>query len=410
MKWRELPKEARVYIVYSSLGCVVLFTWILLPYYMLLTGYSVLEVGLLYTVVEALGIPLTLAAGKLFSRLDIRRGLAAIDGLGALSLLLYAVSYGPMAPLILTVGMLIEKVSRSLYPLYQAYERAVYPQDRLKEVMAWHLRLPELAMVVSYPVAGFVLGYICPTDSCARAAFLFFACYSATIMLLALLLLEPVVLSEEQGGPGFLEALRSMSGKLRVYVAAYVLYILGWSLAPSFALVNYVIETYGGNIFHAAVVSASISAATVTATYILDLIPERQGFQAMQVGILIVMLGLLAVTTSPPFALLILTFYAIRIGDAIWFAFNRAWYLSLVSKEEVAIVLASISALVSLVSIVSPAIAGLLSHIDPRLPYAASLLAIASAVPLYWLAGRARKTQVHDRSSHCGDESGPSEE
>jgi len=229
-------------------------------------------------------------------------------------------------------------------------------------------------------------------------------------MLLALLLLEPVVLSEEQGEPGFLEALRSMSGKLRVYVAAYVLYILGWSLAPSFALVNYVIETYGGNIFHAAVVSASISAATVTATYILDLIPERQGFQAMQVGILIVMLGLLAVTTSPPFALLILTFYVIRIGDAIWFAFNRAWYLSLVSKEEVAIVLASISALVSLVSIVSPAIAGLLSHIDPRLPYAASLLAIASAVPLYWLAGRARKTQVHDRSSHCGDESGPSEE
>jgi len=42
VKWRELPKEARVYIVYSSLGCVVLFTWILLPYYMLLTGYSVL--------------------------------------------------------------------------------------------------------------------------------------------------------------------------------------------------------------------------------------------------------------------------------------------------------------------------------------------------------------------------------
>ena len=400
MRWEELPEEAKVYIAYHSLSCVALFTWMLLPYYMLLTGYSVLEVGLLYTLVEALGVPLTLAAGKLFSRLDIRRGLAAIEALNALSLLLYAASYGPAAPLILTAGMLVGEVSGSLYPLYQAYERAVYPQDRLKEVMAWHLRLPELAIVLSYPVTGFILGYACPTVSCARAAFLFFACYSVAMMLVVLRFFKPVVLSKGQGGPGFLEALRSVSGKLRIYVTAYTLYIFGWSLAPSFALVNYVMETYGGNIFHAAVVSASISAATVTATYVLDLIPEQRGFQAMQAGIAVVLLGLLAIVASPPFALLALIFYAIRVGDAVWFAFNRAWYLSLVSREEAAIVSASISALVSVVSIVSPAVAGLLSHIDPRLPYASSLLAIASTVPLYQRAGQRRKAQVHGRSLH----------
>ena len=397
MKWSELPSDAKRYIIYHVLVSPSLFTWVLLPYYLLVSGLSVLEVGMLYTVVEAAGIPLTLALGKAFTRLDVRKGLAITDFLAALSNLLYFAAEGAYAPLVFAVGMLVEEFSSTFYPLYQAYERAVYPQDRLKEVMVWHLRLPETAVVAAYPVMGVAWGYLCPSQDCLRIAFLFFAAYSAAMAVYILAFFKPVIPSKEGGEKeeesGLREALRSLKGKLRIYVAAYVLYILGWSLAPTFALVNYVQENYGGNLFHVALVESSVSLATVSATYLVDRIPEERSFEAMQYGVVVVTLGLALISLSPPFAAIVAAFYLARIGESVWFAFNRAWFLSSISEEESAVVSASISAIIRLTSILTPAIAGVLSYVDPRLPYAAGLAMILLTIPLYGKARAALKPE-----------------
>ncbi|WP_156328048.1 hypothetical protein [Pyrodictium delaneyi] len=58
-----------------------LIAWVVLPYYLLATGYEVLQVGALFTLMTVLGIPLQLLLGKVFTVRDLRLGLAAVDAM-----------------------------------------------------------------------------------------------------------------------------------------------------------------------------------------------------------------------------------------------------------------------------------------------------------------------------------------
>ena len=92
----------------------------MLPVYLYMTGYSVLDVGVLYTLVRVALIPLTYLVGRLFDRLALRHGLAAIDALEGAARLLYSAAAGPLAPLALFAGLLLDDLATVLYPLYQA--------------------------------------------------------------------------------------------------------------------------------------------------------------------------------------------------------------------------------------------------------------------------------------------------
>ena len=160
MKWSEIPTDVRRYILYHTIISPLLITWYMLPMYMFMTGYSVLEVGIIFTLVHVLSIPATYAVGKLFDRIAIRHGLVLIDALDGVASILYGLAYGPIAPLMLFLGLLIEDITTIFYPLYQAAERILYPEDRMEEVFAWHIRLPEISQLVGFLLLGYIFGYI----------------------------------------------------------------------------------------------------------------------------------------------------------------------------------------------------------------------------------------------------------
>ena len=103
---------------------------------MLMTGYSILEIGLLFTTVNIVSIPLTYLIGRLFDRIATRHDLILIDALDGVENVLYGLSYSFLRPLIISLGLLVGRVSRIFYPLYQAAEKLLYPKDRLEEVYA----------------------------------------------------------------------------------------------------------------------------------------------------------------------------------------------------------------------------------------------------------------------------------
>ncbi len=111
MKWSELPVEARRYIIYHTFIAPIFITWYALPYYLLKTGYTVLEVGLVFTIAQVVGVPATLVLGKIFTQVDIRKGLATIDVMGATSLIFFSLAYGPLAPVMVIIGRLIDEAS-----------------------------------------------------------------------------------------------------------------------------------------------------------------------------------------------------------------------------------------------------------------------------------------------------------
>ena len=107
----------------------------MLPMYMFMTDYTVLEVGIIFTLVHVLSIPVTYVVGKIFDKVAIRHGLVLIDGFDGISAILYGLAYGPIAPLMLFLGLLIENITTIFYPLYQAAERILYPEGKMKEVL-----------------------------------------------------------------------------------------------------------------------------------------------------------------------------------------------------------------------------------------------------------------------------------
>lgn len=177
MHWSDLPREARRYILYHALASPLLFTWYMAPYYLLRTGYTALDVGIIFSLARVAAIPSKMIVGRFFTYRDIRLGLASIDAIGVLSLLLYSMARGPLAPILIFAALLLEEIVGLLYPLYPAYERAIYPRDKLKEAMEWHMRIPELSIVLAYPLLGYLFGVACPRVECVLRGFLLFALY-----------------------------------------------------------------------------------------------------------------------------------------------------------------------------------------------------------------------------------------
>jgi len=136
MKWSEIPRDAKAYMLYHALIAPGLIVWTLFPLYLMKTGYSILEVGAFFTIVNIASIPLTYLFGRLFNRWDIKKGLIAIDILDGIAYVMYGLAKGAIAPLMLFGGKVVEKISTLLYPLYQAYEQIIYPEDKYEEIFA----------------------------------------------------------------------------------------------------------------------------------------------------------------------------------------------------------------------------------------------------------------------------------
>jgi len=88
VRWSELPRSARYYILYHAMVAPLLLTWYMVPYDFLEEGYTVLELGILLTAVNVFLIPAKLLVGRYFTFHDVKRGLLLIDVLESTSLLL----------------------------------------------------------------------------------------------------------------------------------------------------------------------------------------------------------------------------------------------------------------------------------------------------------------------------------
>jgi len=383
MRFSELPVGARRYILYHALVSPILITWYLLPYYLLLTGYTVLEAGALFTAVNILSVPITLWLGKKFQSIDIKKGLIGIDLLESSSLVAYGFAYGPVAPIMILIGGLIEKAAGTMYFLYPAYERIIYPEDRMKEALSIHLRIPELSTIASYPIIGFVLGYIWPAPQQIRLSFLAFAAYQAVLALYLYMFIEPVKLEKPVETSGKTRSFKGITRRYLPYIVVDTLFILAWLLAPSLALVYYVMEWVHGNIFHVALIESAISIATVVGTFIVDRLSREKPGEYLSIGTIVTVVGLAMAIGTSFFPLVLIAFFIVRLGDSIVFVYKRLWLYTIMDREEASMASALISSIRRVLSLFFPGLAALLSTLSPRAPYVACLALLLSTIPFY---------------------------
>ncbi|MBO8175677.1 MAG: MFS transporter [Thermococcus sp.] len=370
MRWSEIPKDAKAYIIYHTIIAPQLIVWILLPLYMMYSGYSVLEVGAFFTAVNVTVIPLTYLLGRAFNRWDIKKGLIVIDALDGIAYILYGFAKGAIAPVMLFAGRTVEKLSTVLYPLYRAYEQVIYPEDRYEEIFAWHLRLPEISRLITFPILGYLFGYVWSSVDHYRLAFLFFGLFSIPTMIYIWLFL-PSVGKEERVTP---ESFTFKAGEFKFLLLFETLLTLAWFLAPEIVLLNYVVFVLHRTVFEVTLIACVSSLASILGTYASERVPKGRGFQAIGLGMFLNAIYALVMALSPPFWLVLLVYAIGDFGNTFWFPFYRSWMFKLIPKEKASEFHAAISSYRKLIGLFTPFIAGALASIHATLPYAASFL------------------------------------
>ncbi len=369
MKWEEIPEEARRYILYHTIISPLLITWYMLPAYMLMTGYSILEIGLLFTIINILSVPLTYLIGKLFDRVAIRHGLILIDALDGIENVLYGLSYSFLGPLMISLGLLIGKISRIFYPLYQAAEKLLYPKSRLEEVYAWHMRLPLLSEAIGFIVLGYILGVLFSKPIHYAVGFIAIGASSVfTVAYLARYL--PKLDAKERIGDVFTF---KFDKEFKAILAIEALEILALCLAPEIVLINYMMIELKMSFFQVMLVIALSTLASLPATHLSERIHPRHKFKVISLYFILRTLWALIMFLVPNFYAILAANVMAEFGNTLSLPFYRSWLFSKVPSNKASSILAGISSFERLVGLVAPFIAGLLASLYPTLPYLTSL-------------------------------------
>ena len=386
MRWSDIPLFARKYILYHTIVSPFLITWYMLPLYMFMTGYNILDVGAFFTVISVIAIPLTYLVGKVFRKIALRHGLVIIDFLGGLSNLFYGLAYGIFAPIALFIGRLLEELSFLFYPLYQAAERTLYPEDKMEEVFAWHMRLPVASQMVGFLAFGYLFGYIYTSPHDYRLAFLFFGFISAFTILYLIKFLPKLDVKERIEAETFKF---KVDPEFRLILSLEAILTLAWSMAPEIVLINYVINVLKKTLFEVMLVEVFMSSASFLATFVSERIKREKRFIVMAFSMLLVTCWATLMMISPPLPIVLLAYFIGEFGDTLMFPFYRTWIFSKIPKDRASEILAAISSYRKMFGLMVPLIAGALASLTPTLPYAASLLLYAISILLFLYAKRA---------------------
>ncbi len=387
MRWREIPPYARNYIIYHTFISPLLIVWYLLPMYMFMTGYSILDIGIIFTLVQVAAIPLTYLIGRAFEKIAIRKGLVLIDALDGLSSILYSLAYGVLAPLFLFLGILVDNISRYFYPLYKAAEKILYPKERLEEIFSWHMRLPELSQMVAFPIFGYIFGYIIFNPHAYRIGFFLIGISSIFTIAYLYKFLPPLDKDERIEEESFIFR---VDKEFRLILLMEAIDTLAWTLAPTIVLLNYIVNVLGLTFFEAMVVEAFVSAGGFFASYLSERIAPNHRFRVIGAGYILISLWALIMYLNPPFILVVVAYFISRFGDTLMFPFYFSWLFEKIPKDRASGLFAALSSYDKVIGLFSPAIAGFLATIYPTLPYIMSLFMFILAALLMVIYSRLR--------------------
>ncbi len=381
MRWSEIPADARKYILYHTIGSPLLISWYMLPAYLFLTGHTVLDVGILFTAVNVLSVPLTYLIGRIFDRVAVRQGLILIDALDSLENFLYGISHFLLGPLLIPLGMLVGKISGMFYTLYQVAEKLLYPRKRMEEVYAWHMRLPLLGEALSSIALGYVLGVLFPLPIHYAFGFVLLA-LGNVLMVAYLARFLPRLDAEERLGDVFTFRFDAEFKAILLLEALETLAIL---LAPGIVLMNYMMVGLGMSFFHVMAVIGLSTLVSLPATYLSERIPPAHRYRVIASYFALMTAWALIMFLIPDLLAILLAHVLAEFANTLSLPFYRSWLFSKIPSDRASSVLAGLSSFERSVGLVAPLVAGLLATVSPTLPYLVSLVLFLAAVPvLVW--------------------------
>lgn len=141
--------------------------------YLLYNHYSIIEIGIFYTVANFVTAAGPYLIGKT-TKLNVsgRKTMSLIYIIEGIGYFTFFLASGKYSSLILLMGLLFFKFSSVFYSIFPSYEQIVFPEKIREKSYLYHLIYPEYTQIIAFPIIGFILSYIFPWAITYRILFL----------------------------------------------------------------------------------------------------------------------------------------------------------------------------------------------------------------------------------------------
>lgn len=383
----SLPKYARNLIIYYTLSVPFLVVWDIFSIYLFMLGLDVMGVGILLTLTGIVGIIVSFLLGIAFDKgLSVRVALILIEIFSSVSDFFYAMATRFEH---LFIGNVFERIGRLFTVSYSIYEKDVYPKENLEKIYAYHFALPELALLITYPIIGYLLGFVFTSLFAMRIVFvmaglssIFFVFYISKFLPPAF---KKIQFKEKHEFPR----------KIWPVISAEIMLVFSFGITTGLVIDNFVYNILGLNVFFILIIVVITSSTSLVASILSDRLGEKHRFKMLFLsllfllvyGISVASLEFLGLDAFLTFVLLLLFSMILGFGHTLWFIYHRSFLFRLIPDEKRGLVLGSISSLNRIFGIFAPFVAGFMaSQISPLSTFYLQIILIIMSMIMYFIS------------------------
>lgn len=380
MKFFSFDVKARRYMYLHMIYAVLIISWPLFPVYLFRLDFTLVEVGVLFSLAGLAEVVFTYVAGNLLDRIPCNYGLAVIEFFGGIANIVYGVSQNYYH---IITGELLEKAGQIFSPSYTVYENEAYKED-YETIYQYHIMTPEIVQLIAFPLFGVLFTYVFTSITAYRSFFILLGAADFLVILYILKVLPRV-------GPVSLKRKFHLSApkKLYVIIAAEVIFVFGHATGSQFILIYYILHHLQGTFFTVTVVEAVVSLAIIL-TVIITLNRKPETIKAAQYGIFFMIAYAVLMSWAPWVWVVLLAYFLESIGHSLWFPRHRTLLMRLIPEERRGEILGTISSLNKLVSIIAPVFASFIAlNLYILAPFLVQLLMLVVVFLVYQWIGKA---------------------
>ena len=398
-EFKHFPLPAQRLIIYYTLGAPLLITTTIFPIYLFMLGYNVEEIGLLYTAFALIGALITFLFGNLLDRrITPKSGILAIETIGSVSSFIYA---GARSSFDILVGGSIEKGASVFSVAYQVYEKDAYPEEIREKVFSYHMAFPQLAVVVTYPIIGYLLSYVFTSLFSYRLLYFIdglLALLLAVYVYICLPNISSILSLKEKKEKFHFKDLKDKISRQLFFVGLGDIFIVtGFAFASGFILANYIYNILGFTVFYFVLLDVISGGISAIASAIVSGGNKKLRFKIIYGGILMMLLYSLTVYSLQFFCFtsvtnLILLFIAtivLEFGDTIYFIYERSYLYDSIPSEYRGTILGTLTSTFRVIYIGIPALVGFIANNFGALtPFLLQLIFFIGALLLFFLSSK----------------------
>ena len=369
-RFRDLPKNARRYILLHTIGSPLMVGDYIVLVYLILSGYRIISVGALFTVINFLEILLPAIVGRFFDRkISAKVAMSLIYSLEGIAYFLFYLVSDTGGWVFLVLGVFVMKFATIFYPIFPTYEHYVYPEKIREKAMIYHLMVPEYVQIVAFPVFGFFLTYLFPTISAYRDTLLLIGAGSFLMLPYIFYAIEDI---REEKIHIEKEKFKFLIPKnfLTLFLIEDAL-IIAESMLPLITLTYFVIFILKQSFFVLMLLEVINSAVTILSGHYLK--NREVSKRSMLIGgvILFAIVNIFYIIAAWKMSLIFLVIAIIlqTLGNIFWFPVHRTMLFNTIPKEKRGAFFGSMSSIFRLSTAAAPFVSVALISLWVYLPF-----------------------------------------